>query len=84
MYLNPTRHDIMFAVSFISRFMETPKNTHSQDGKRILRYIAGTTNFDIQYTSNSSFKLIGYTHSDFAGSNDDRKSTSGHVFSFGS
>ena len=54
-----------------------------QAGKRILRYITRTTNFGIQYTSNSNFKLIGYTESDFAGSIDDRKSTSGYVFSFG-
>ena len=81
MYLTATRPDIMFIVSLISRFMETPKNTHSQAGKRILRYIVGTTNFGIQYTSNSNFKLIGYTDSDFAGSIDDRKSTSGYVFS---
>ena len=84
MYLTPTRPDIMFAVSLISRFMETPKSTHWQVEKRILRYITGTTNFGIQYTSNSNFKLIGYTDSDFVGSIDDRKSTYGYVFSFGS
>ena len=64
--------------------METPKNTHWQVGKRILRYFAGTTNFGIQYTSISNFKLIEYTNSDFAGSIDDRKSTYGYVFIFGS
>jgi len=83
-YLTATRPDIMFAVSLISRFMETPKSTHWQAGKRILRYIAGTTNYGIQYSSNSNFELIGYSDSDFAGSIDDRKSTSGYVFSFGS
>ena len=71
MYLNATRLDIIFALSLIPRFMETLKSTHWQAGKRILRYIAGTT------------KLIGYTDSDFAGSIDDRKSTSGYVFIFG-
>ena len=39
MYLTATRHDIMFAASLISRFMETPKSTHWQAGKRILRYM---------------------------------------------
>ena len=28
MYLTATRRNIMFAVCLISRFMETPKNTH--------------------------------------------------------
>ena len=54
MYLNATIPHITFAVSLISRFMETLKKTHWQAGKRILRHIAGTTNFGIQYTSNSN------------------------------
>ena len=82
MYLTTTRPDIMFIVSFISRFMETPKSTHWKDGKRILRYVAGKTNYGDQYTSDSYFKLIGYTDSDFVGCVDDRKSTSGYVFNF--
>ena len=81
MHLTATRLDIMFAVSLISRFTETPKSTQWQDGKRILRYIAGTTNFGIQYTSNSNFKLIRYTDSDFADSIDDKKNTGGYVSS---
>ena len=41
-------------------------------------------NYGIRYTSSASVELIGYTDSDFAGSVDDRKSTSGYVFSLGS
>ena len=37
MYLIATRPDIMFAVSLISKFMETPKEVHWQVGKIILR-----------------------------------------------
>jgi hypothetical protein len=84
MYLTTTKPDIMFAISLISRFMETLKSTHWQAGKRILRYVAETTDFGIRYTSSLNFELIGYTNSDFAGSIDDRKSTYGHAFSFGS
>ena len=36
-YLTATRPDIIYAVSLIFRFMETPKETHWQAGKRILR-----------------------------------------------
>jgi hypothetical protein len=74
----------MFVVSMIYRFMETLKSTHWQRGKIILRYVVGTTNYGVMYTSDSNFKLIGYNDSDFAGSVDDKKSTSGYVFSFGS
>jgi hypothetical protein len=81
MYLTKTKPGIMFDVSLISRFMETLKSTHWQERKRILKYFAGTPDFGIRYTSNLNFELIGYTDSDFVGSIDDRKNTSGYVFS---
>ena len=84
MYLTATRPDIMYVVSLISRFMEAPKASHWQVGKRILRYIARTTEYGILYSSKSKFKLLGFTNSHFAGSEDDRKSTSGYVFNLGS
>ena len=42
MYLTTTRPDVMYGVSMISRFMESPKDSHWQAGKRILRYVNGT------------------------------------------
>jgi hypothetical protein len=51
--------------------------------KQILRYVLGTLNFDLWYTKSDSNQLSGYTDSDFAGSLDDRKNTSGHVFQLG-
>ena len=66
MYLTATRLDLMHAVSLISRFMETPRDSHWQAGKRILRYVKGTKGFGILYTANNDFKLVGYTDSDWA------------------
>jgi hypothetical protein len=51
--------------------------------KRVLRYVAGTLNFGLWYTKSDSNQLSGYTDNDFAGSLDDRKSTSQHVFQLG-
>ena len=64
MYLTATRPDLMHAVSLIFRFIETPKDSHWQVGKRILRYVKGTKGFGILYTANDEFKLVGYTDSD--------------------
>eukprot|EP00253_Pinus_taeda_P034724 PITA_34724 len=66
------------------RFMETLKDTHWSAGKRILRDITGTRDCGIMYESTEKKDLIGYTDSDFAGSLDDRKNTSGFVFHLGS
>jgi hypothetical protein len=45
MYLTATRPDIMFTTSFVSRFMESPKDSHYKVGKMILRYVARTLNY---------------------------------------
>ena len=84
MYLTATRPDIMHVVSLISRFMERPKKAHWQAAKRILRYMKGTKKYGILYTTSKNSKLIGYTDSDWVGSVDDRKTTSGYVFHMGS
>lgn len=83
-YLTATRPDIYFAVSYISRFMTAPKADHWIVAKRVLRYVKGTSNYGILYSRCNDPKLIGYTDSDWAGSVDDKKSTSGYVFSLGS
>ena len=82
MYLTATRPDLMYAVSLISRFMESPKNSHWNVGKRILRYVAGTLGYGLWYTHTPDNTLTRYTDSDFAGSLDDRKSTYGYAFDF--
>ena len=63
--------------------MEHPTTTHFKVEKRILRYIKGTTNFDLYYTVSNDYKLLGYSDSDWGGDIDDRKSTSGFVFYIG-
>ncbi|XP_062186676.1 uncharacterized mitochondrial protein AtMg00810-like [Phragmites australis] len=44
-YLVHTRPDLVFAVGYVSRFMERPTVEHQQAIKRILRYIAGTLDY---------------------------------------
>eukprot|EP00253_Pinus_taeda_P008751 PITA_08751 len=83
MYLTATRPDIVYAVSLVSRFMETPKETHWQATKRILRYVNGTKQYGILYTATSDFRLVSYTDNDWAGSVDDKKSTSEYAFHLG-
>ena len=80
MYLTATRPDIMYAVSILSRYMSRPTEVHYSAAKRILRYLQGTTKFGILYKKEGNCELIGFTDSDYAGSVEDRRSTSGYVF----
>ena len=60
--------------------MESPKDSHWNVGKRILRYVAGTLGYGLWYTHTPENTLTGYNDSDFVGSLDDRKNTSGYAF----
>jgi hypothetical protein len=63
--------------------METPDQSHLNAAKRILRYIKGTINEGMFYTSSKNFNLVGYSDSDWGRDLDERKSTTGFVFFMG-
>ncbi|KAI5320266.1 hypothetical protein L3X38_039974 [Prunus dulcis] len=83
-YLTATRPDVMFASSLLARFMHNPSKKHMGTAKRVLRYIQGTLDFGIEFAKGKTATLIGYCDSDWAGSEDDMRSTSGYAFTLGS
>ena len=60
------------------------KESHLSIVKRIMRYLLGTINLGLWYPKNSSYNLVRYFDSDFAGYKIDRKSTSGTCHFIGS
>ncbi|KAM1480911.1 hypothetical protein ACFX2I_028001 [Malus domestica] len=84
LYLTATRPDIMYASSLLARFMHCPTSKHVGTAKRVLRYIKGTLDYGLEYVKGKNSMLIGFCDSDWSGSIEDSKSTSGYAFSFGS
>eukprot|EP00253_Pinus_taeda_P035880 PITA_35880 len=84
LYLTHTRPDLSFAVGFVARFLQNPRESHWKAAKRILRYVRGTIQFGIHYSAKATPLLVGFTDSDWAGDPDDRESTAGYVFTLGS
>jgi len=82
-YLTYTRPYILYGVGLISRYMETPEQSHLNAVKRILRYIKGMINEGMFYTSCKYFNLINYSDSDWGRDLDERKSTTRFVFFMG-
>ncbi|XP_028959409.1 secreted RxLR effector protein 161-like [Malus domestica] len=82
-YLTCIRLDILYVVELVSHYMENPTTTHLKTTKRILRYLKGTVNFGLFYSSSSNYKLVGYSDSDWTGDSDDRKIIIGFVFFMG-
>lgn len=77
-----TRPDITYAVNYVNRFVEKPTTQDVNNVKRILRYLKGTQNVGIKFTSGKS--MTAYCDSDYAGSGDrgKMKSTSGYVVTY--
>jgi len=83
LYLTTSRPDYIFAVRVCASYQVGPKMSHLTQVKRILKYINSTCDNGILYSHSESSKLIGYCDAVWAGSVDDRKSTSRGCFSLG-
>ena len=77
LYVTTSRPDAMQAIGLVARFQANPKEAHVLTIKRIFRYLKGTTKFGLWYPKGNELTLVAYTDADWAGSIDDRKSTSG-------
>ncbi|KAK2383145.1 putative mitochondrial protein [Trifolium repens] len=83
LYLTASRPDITYAVGVCARYQADPKVSHLTQVKRILKYVNGTSEYGIMYSHCKNSTLYGYCDADWAGSADDRKSTSGGCFFLG-
>ncbi|KAL0558931.1 hypothetical protein IC582_003519 [Cucumis melo] len=83
LYLTASRPDIAYAVGICARYQTDPRITHLEAVKRILKYVYGTSDFGMMYSYDTTPTLVGYCDTDWVGSADDRKSTSGGYFFLG-
>lgn len=75
-----SRPDLAQSVYYLSRFQTTPCSELWIALKRVLRYIKGSLDLKLKYSKdNSNTVLVGYADADWA-RDDDRRSTSGHLF----
>jgi hypothetical protein len=72
-----TRPDIAFAVNQVSQYCQNPGPGHWNGVKRILAFLAGTSNRGLLFKKNDEGSLIGYCDADYAGDADKRRSTTG-------
>uniref|UniRef100_A0A2N9G795 CCHC-type domain-containing protein n=1 Tax=Fagus sylvatica TaxID=28930 RepID=A0A2N9G795_FAGSY len=76
-----TRPDLAHAVSTVSRYMANPGREHWNAVKWIFRYLKGTAEHGILFSRQpGTNSVVGYVDADYAGEVDDRRSTTGYVF----
>jgi hypothetical protein len=73
-----TRPDIAQVVGALSKYMDAPTTVHWNAATGVLRYLAGTKGYGINFGGNS--EINGYCDADYAGDLDTRRSTTGYVF----
>lgn len=75
-----TRPDIAFTVGYLARRLNNPTNIEWTIMKRCLSYLKGTKTLGLRYKSQDNNQgLIVYCDADFAGCQDTRRSTLGHI-----
>jgi hypothetical protein len=82
MYLVNTHPDLTFVIGYVSHFLEEPREDHLAVVKRILRYVADTSNWGLWFGQKKGNQalLIGFNDVGFAGDIDARKSTIEIIF----
>ncbi|KAL7612762.1 hypothetical protein Lser_V15G07477 [Lactuca serriola] len=79
-YLLQTRPDMTYVVVVVSRYMQSPRESHDSAIKHILRYLRGTKGYKINYERMGKNQLIGYSDISHNVDLHDGKSTTGHTF----
>ena len=64
MYLVKTRPDISFVVNTLNQFMVEPRRVQWSAIKHVLRYVAGTIDYGLDYVRGDGVRLVGYSDSD--------------------
>lgn len=78
-----SRPDIALAVGYLCRKVSTPTEKDWSSVKRVLRYLSGTKDQKLRFSSTAKSELVCYCDADWAGDKVDRKSTSGYLFQLG-
>ena len=81
-YLLHTRPDLSFSVGVLSRYMQSPRDSHGAAMKQVLRYLQGSVAFGLEFRRSAMKipRLVGYSDSSYNVHPDDGKSMTGHIF----
>ena len=75
-----TRPDLSFVTGLLGRYQSNLGIEHWRMVKKDLRYVRGTTGLMLTYIKSEFLEIEGYSDADFAEDANDRKSTSGYIF----
>ncbi|CAN6571651.1 unnamed protein product [Malus baccata var. baccata] len=83
-YLTFTRPDLAYAVNTVCQYMHTPTEVHYDLVKMILRYVQGSLEYGLTYSSSSDPSLVACSDFDWAADPNTRRFVTGFVVYLGS
>jgi chaperone required for assembly of F1-ATPase len=72
--------DLDFITGMLDRFQSNLGLDHWRTIKKVLRYMQGMKDYMLIYRRSDNLEVVGYSHADYAGCVDSKKSTSGYIF----
>lgn len=83
LYLTTSRHDLYLIMGICEHYQSSPRESHLVAIKSIIKYVKGTVNYGIHYTTGTNQSLVRYCDVDLAENLDDEKSTMSGCFFLG-
>ncbi|XP_048622745.1 secreted RxLR effector protein 161-like [Brassica napus] len=82
-YFLHTRPDLAFSVGVLSRYMQSPRESHGEAVKHLLRYINDTTKYGLFFKRDGTTEITGYSDSNHNIDVEDGRSTTRFMFYLG-
>ena len=80
LYLITSRPDLCYSMGVYARYQASPKDSHLQAIKKIIKYVSKITYYGLWYTRGTTINLVGNYDADWVGNSKDHKSTYGGCF----
>ena len=75
-----TRPDLSYAVGKLSQYLSEPRQQHWVAAKHILKYLRGTSHYELHYQKSEELGILAYSDADWASDQSDWHSTTGFCF----
>ena len=74
------RPDLSYAVSKLSQYLSEPYQQHWVAAKHILKYLRGTSHYELRYLKSEELGILAYSNADWVSDQSDLCSTTGFCF----
>ena len=71
---------IAYIVEMLDRYLRNSGMDHWKAIKWVMRYLQKNKDYMVTYQRSDQLEIIGYFDSDYAGCQDNRRSTSGYIY----